>query len=270
MPVGEDQRQHLELTRNLAQRFNARYGETFTVPEPYIPQATAKILDLQDPTAKMSKSLPDAGTLNLLDDPAVIAKKIKRRRHRHRAPRSASTRSTSRGCPTCCRSSPRSPAATSSRRRRSSPGRATARSRSAVADAVVAFAEPFAKRTRELLDDVRRARPLSWPRGAERANEVAAETVADGLRARRLPASGHRGLKLTDVQRSSWWASRSRSRSRTRRVLAGWRRRVRDPAADLIWPHVTLLPPTPVPRRRDGRSCESASGVGGRRRPGRS
>ncbi|SDJ50769.1 tryptophanyl-tRNA synthetase [Frankineae bacterium MT45] len=78
VPVGEDQRQHIELTRDLAQRFNARYGETFTVPKGFIPKQSAKILDLQDPTAKMSKSLGDAGTLNLLDDPAVLTKKIKR------------------------------------------------------------------------------------------------------------------------------------------------------------------------------------------------
>ncbi|MDQ2797171.1 MAG: tryptophan--tRNA ligase, partial [Actinomycetota bacterium] len=78
VPVGEDQRQHVELTRNLAQRFNARYGDAFVVPDAYITKQAAKILDLQDPTAKMSKSLPDAGTLNLLDDPAVLTKKIKR------------------------------------------------------------------------------------------------------------------------------------------------------------------------------------------------
>ena len=59
VPVGEDQRQHLELTRNLAQRFNSRFGETFRVPEAHIPQATAKIYDLQDPTTKMSKSVPE-------------------------------------------------------------------------------------------------------------------------------------------------------------------------------------------------------------------
>jgi tryptophanyl-tRNA synthetase len=78
VPVGEDQRQHLELTRNLAQRFNTRYGAALTVPEPYIPSRSAKILDLQDPSAKMSKSLPDAGTLNLLDPPDLLARKIKR------------------------------------------------------------------------------------------------------------------------------------------------------------------------------------------------
>ena len=78
VPVGEDQRQHLELTRNLAQRFNSRYGETFVVPDAYIPKQTAKILDLQDPTSKMSKSLGEAGTVNLLDPADVIVKKIKR------------------------------------------------------------------------------------------------------------------------------------------------------------------------------------------------
>ncbi len=70
VPIGEDQRQHLELTRTLAQRFNARYGQTFVVPQAYIPKAAAKILDLQDPAAKMSKSRPDAGTIYLSDDAA--------------------------------------------------------------------------------------------------------------------------------------------------------------------------------------------------------
>ncbi|MDH4160789.1 MAG: tryptophan--tRNA ligase [Actinomycetota bacterium] len=77
VPVGEDQRQHIELTRDLAQRFNARYGQTFTVPGPYIVKATAKILDLQAPDKQMSKSLGGAGCLSLLDDVAVNVKKIK-------------------------------------------------------------------------------------------------------------------------------------------------------------------------------------------------
>lgn len=78
VPVGEDQRQHVELTRNLAQRFNHRFGETFVVPEPHILKATAKIYDLQNPTAKMSKtgSAPN-GVLDLLDDPKKAAKKIR-------------------------------------------------------------------------------------------------------------------------------------------------------------------------------------------------
>jgi tryptophanyl-tRNA synthetase len=78
VPVGEDQRQHLELTRDLAQRFNTTFGDTFTVPEPYILKGTAKITDLQDPTAKMSKSASSAnGIVDLLDEPKVSAKKIR-------------------------------------------------------------------------------------------------------------------------------------------------------------------------------------------------
>jgi tryptophanyl-tRNA synthetase len=77
VPVGEDQRQHLELTRDLAQRFNTRYGVAFVVPEPHIVRATAKILDLQRPDKQMSKSLGGAGCLYLLDDPKVNAKKIR-------------------------------------------------------------------------------------------------------------------------------------------------------------------------------------------------
>jgi tryptophanyl-tRNA synthetase len=76
VPVGEDQRQHLELTRDLAQRFNGRFGKTFTLPEAYIVKDTAKIYDLQDPTAKMSKSVP-AGVVELLEDPKKAAKKIR-------------------------------------------------------------------------------------------------------------------------------------------------------------------------------------------------
>ncbi|MBD8506504.1 tryptophan--tRNA ligase [Hoyosella sp. G463] len=78
VPVGEDQRQHLELTRDLAQRFNSRFGAAFTVPDAFITKESAKIYDLQDPTSKMSKSGPSpAGLINLLDDPKVSAKKIR-------------------------------------------------------------------------------------------------------------------------------------------------------------------------------------------------
>jgi tryptophanyl-tRNA synthetase len=76
VPVGEDQRQHLELTRDLAGRFNARYGPTFVVPEPFIVKDTAKILDLADPAAKMSKSSPN-GCVFLLDEPTITVKKIR-------------------------------------------------------------------------------------------------------------------------------------------------------------------------------------------------
>ncbi|WP_326548961.1 tryptophan--tRNA ligase [Mycolicibacterium sp. ND9-15] len=78
VPVGEDQRQHLELARDVAQRFNSRFPDTFVIPDPMIPKATAKIYDLQDPTSKMSKSAgTDAGLISLLDDPKASAKKIR-------------------------------------------------------------------------------------------------------------------------------------------------------------------------------------------------
>jgi tryptophanyl-tRNA synthetase len=78
VPVGDDQKQHVELTRDLANRFNSRFGDTFVVPEPVIMKETARIYDLQDPTSKMSKSsASDAGVVWMLDDPAKTAKKIK-------------------------------------------------------------------------------------------------------------------------------------------------------------------------------------------------
>lgn len=78
VPVGEDQRQHLELTRNLAERFNSRYKKTFVVPEGFIPEGASKIYDLQNPTSKMSKSTDNPkGLINLLDDPKVSAKRIR-------------------------------------------------------------------------------------------------------------------------------------------------------------------------------------------------
>jgi tryptophanyl-tRNA synthetase len=175
VPVGEDQRQHLELTRNLAQRFNGRYGETFTVPEAFIPAKSAKILDLQDPAAKMSKSLPEAGTLNLLDDPALLTRKIKR------AVTDAGTE---------VRYDPENKPGVSNllvilaavtgraleRVEDEYAGSGYGALKGAVADAVVAFCEPFAARTRELLDD-----PAELDRilagGAERAVGVAAQTL---------------------------------------------------------------------------------------------
>ena len=77
VPVGEDQRQHLELTRDLATRFNSRFGETFVIPEAVILKETAKIFDLQNPTAKMSKSGDPKGLVNIMDDTSVVVKKIK-------------------------------------------------------------------------------------------------------------------------------------------------------------------------------------------------
>lgn len=78
VPVGEDQRQHLEFSRDIAQRFNSRFPDTFVVPDVLIPKVTAKIYDLQDPGSKMSKSAStDAGLVSLLDEPALSAKKIR-------------------------------------------------------------------------------------------------------------------------------------------------------------------------------------------------
>jgi len=79
VPVGDDQRQHLELARDLAVRFNHRYGDTLVVPEAVVPRVGARIMDLQDPTAKMGKTNDSPqGTVYLLDDPADVARKIKR------------------------------------------------------------------------------------------------------------------------------------------------------------------------------------------------
>jgi tryptophanyl-tRNA synthetase len=78
VPIGDDQRQHLELSRDLAVRFNHRFGDTFVVPKGTFPTTAARVMDLQDPTSKMSKSAESPqGTLLVLDDPKVITKKVK-------------------------------------------------------------------------------------------------------------------------------------------------------------------------------------------------
>jgi tryptophanyl-tRNA synthetase len=79
VPVGDDQRQHIEITRDIAIRFNHRFGETFVLPEAVMPAAGARVMDLQDPTSKMSKSsTTDAGCVYLTDPPSVVMKKFKR------------------------------------------------------------------------------------------------------------------------------------------------------------------------------------------------
>jgi tryptophanyl-tRNA synthetase len=178
VPVGEDQRQHLELTRNLAQRFNARYGDTFVVPEPFITGKTAaKVLDLQDPSAKMSKSRPANGTVYLSDDPAEIIKKIKRAvtdadgeirfdpEHKpglsnliaiHAAFTDSSTEAVE----------------------REFAGHGYGDLKKAVAESVIAFAQPFAARTRRLLEDPAELDRI-LARGAQRARAVAGPTLAD-------------------------------------------------------------------------------------------
>jgi tryptophanyl-tRNA synthetase len=79
VPVGDDQRQHIEITRDIAIRFNSRFGDTFVVPKAVMPKTGARVMDLQDPTSKMSKSAAtDNGLIYMLDDPAAILKKFKR------------------------------------------------------------------------------------------------------------------------------------------------------------------------------------------------
>jgi tryptophanyl-tRNA synthetase len=177
VPVGEDQRQHLELTRDLAQRFNSRYGGTFVVPEPYILKETAKITDLQEPTAKMSKSASaPGGILELLDAPAALRKKV----------RSAVTdtgrevRYDAEGKPGISNLLTIASALTG----QSVPeleatydGKGYGDFKKELAEQVVAFAEPVQRRTAELMDDPAELdRLLSL--GAERAQSVATETLS--------------------------------------------------------------------------------------------
>ncbi len=112
VPVGDDQRQHIELCRDVAERFNTRYGETFVVPEHAIPAAGARVMDLQQPDSKMSKSLDSPqGTVLVLDDPKDIERKFKRAVTDSDG-EVRSTRRPSPACRTSCRSSRRRPDAT--------------------------------------------------------------------------------------------------------------------------------------------------------------
>jgi tryptophanyl-tRNA synthetase len=175
VPVGEDQRQHLELTRDLAQRFNSRYGATFTVPKPFIVKETAKILDLTDPPAKMSKSLP-GGAVFLLDDARVITKRIK----------SAVTDSE-----TEVRFDPETKPGVSNLLTilgaftdrdvetvaKAYEGQGYGALKADTAEAVVAFAAPFAARVRELGDDPAELQRL-MAAGAAKARATASATLA--------------------------------------------------------------------------------------------
>jgi len=176
VPVGEDQRQHLELTRDLAQRFNNRFGETFRVPEAYIIKETAKIYDLQEPRVKMSKSASSPnGIIELLDDPKVSAKRI----------RSAVTDS---GREVRFDEEEKPGVSNlltilSALTRRSIPeledayaGKGYGDLKRDVADAVVEFVTPFRERTFALLED-RETLDGILARGADRARAVASEKL---------------------------------------------------------------------------------------------
>ncbi|MFJ8694411.1 tryptophan--tRNA ligase [Streptomyces roseolilacinus] len=177
VPVGEDQRQHIELTRDLAERFNTRFGDTFTVPAPYILKETAKIYDLQDPTAKMSKSAATPkGLINLLDDPKATAKKVK----------SAVT-----DTDTVIRFDPEGKPGVSNLLTIMSTltgtpvddlvkgyeGKMYGALKTDLAEIVVDFVTPFRARTQEYLDDPETLDSILG-KGAEKARAVAAETLA--------------------------------------------------------------------------------------------
>ncbi len=178
VPVGEDQRQHLELTRDLAQRFNHRYKKTFSLPEPYILKSTGRILDLQNPTAKMSKTNSGAsGIIEMLDDPRASAKKI----------RSAVTDSGSEvrydeehkpGVSNLLTIYSALTGRTVGDLEQEYAGRGYGDFKGDLADVVVDVVTPFRERTLELLED-RSELDEMLRRGAERAREVAARTLAD-------------------------------------------------------------------------------------------
>ena len=102
VPVGDDQRQHLELTRDVAERFNSRYGDTFVVPEADIPKVGARIMDLQEPTRKMSKSIDSPqGTVLMLDEPADHREEVQAGGHRQRRRGALRPGGQARACRTC-------------------------------------------------------------------------------------------------------------------------------------------------------------------------
>ncbi|MGX2995090.1 tryptophan--tRNA ligase [Streptomyces sp. JNUCC 64] len=177
VPVGEDQRQHIELTRDLAERFNGRYGDTFRVPAPYILKETAKIYDLQDPAVKMSKSASTPkGLVNLLDDPKATAKKI----------RSAVT-----DTDTVIRYDPVAKPGVSNlltilstltgtavaELEQGYEGKGYGALKTDLAEVVVDFVTPFRERTQNYLDDPETLDSI-LAKGAEKARAVAAETLS--------------------------------------------------------------------------------------------
>ena len=178
VPVGEDQRQHLELTRDLAQRFNSRYKKTFRLPEPYILKATAKIADLQNPTAKMSKSASSpAGIIEMLDDPQGQRQEDPQRRHRLRQ------RDPLRPRGEAGRQQPAHHLQLAHRDQLQDleeqyAGKGYGDLKKDLADVVVDFVTPFRDRTLELLDDQAHLTQV-LEQGRQQAQEVAQATLDD-------------------------------------------------------------------------------------------
>lgn len=175
VPVGHDQSQHVELTRDLAQRFNTRFGPVFTVPTPTVLAETARIADLADPTRKMSKSLPPAGTILVMDPPAATRKKIMRAvtdtgtEVRVAGDKPGVTNLLGILAGLTGRSTDALTADFA--------GRGYGAFKTAVADAVVAELEPVAQRYAALLADPAQLADVLAD-GAARARAVAAETLA--------------------------------------------------------------------------------------------
>ncbi|WP_435841011.1 tryptophan--tRNA ligase [Streptomyces cyaneofuscatus] len=177
VPVGEDQRQHIELTRDLAERFNGRFGQTFTIPAPYILKETAKIYDLQDPAVKMSKSASTPkGLINLLDDAKATAKKVKSavtdtdtviRFDEEKKP----------GVSNLLTILSTLSGSTIEDLEGKYAGKGYGALKTDLAEAMVEFVTPFQLRTQEYLDDPETLDSI-LAKGAEKARAVAAETLA--------------------------------------------------------------------------------------------
>jgi tryptophanyl-tRNA synthetase len=178
VPVGEDQRQHLELTRDLAERFNSRFGPTFVVPEPYILPSVGRIADLAEPDTKMSKSLSSpTGIIELLDDPAINIRKIKSavtdsgreiifdEVNKPGVSNLLTILSALTGTPVDALVAEFA-------------GRGYGDLKSAVAEAVTSFATPYRNRTLELMEERGELESI-LAKGADRAREVASATLTD-------------------------------------------------------------------------------------------
>jgi tryptophanyl-tRNA synthetase len=180
VPVGDDQRQHLELTRDIAERFNHRHGDTFIVPTADIPAVGARVMDLQDPTRKMSKSVDSPqGTVLMLDEPAVIVKKFKRAVTDNDGEvrfDPATKPGVSNLLSILAVATDTTPEALAGQYQQYGPLKAD------TADAVVARLAPIQARYRELAADPTAVRSL-LAHGAEQAHSVASVTLARAQRA---------------------------------------------------------------------------------------
>ncbi|MEU6312960.1 tryptophan--tRNA ligase [Streptomyces sp. NPDC047014] len=177
VPVGEDQRQHIELTRDLAERFNGRFGRTFTLPAPHIVKEVAKIYDLQDPAIKMSKSASSPkGLINLLDEAKVTEKKIKSAVTDTEAEIRFDTEKKP-GVSNLLTIYSTLTGETITALEEKYEGKGYGALKTDLAGVMVDFVTPFRQRTQEYLDDPETLDSL-LAKGAEKARAVAAETLA--------------------------------------------------------------------------------------------